>query len=406
MSEQDITIHAILKRWTNSRFAFYLITTLLVACAQQSWKQDPDVQAARRDCDGLEQEKQYACIERHAVDSLNPDVCRLVGIWIDDMCLQAVYQAADDPTICDRLYLEGVRPACRDYYQQPAGDGERQADASSTSGATVTGRVVLGYGDHGPVSDLPLWVGQGSNGEPMTRTSADGSFQLMGLPTDLVDVVDSHLAFQVPISSPGEHVDLGLLKYPLIHPHTYYYWTPTPLPDLATLLNEGESVPFSICLTDPDWERPSEQAQRERVWSKRPFSEKTNEWLETWFARPAVIYNTVDMFVQSFPDGPNLDALASDWRYLLGLWNSTDIVAHSECAYDGQTLEDLLSRKQIEIWLLGYRASEVQRSGNHFAAHVSPASGYQIIRFAGVEDTIAVHLVCDGEKLLELPQWP
>jgi hypothetical protein len=43
-------------------------------------------------------------------------------MWIDDMCLQAVYQAADDPAICDQLYLHGVRPTCRRYYQRPPVD--------------------------------------------------------------------------------------------------------------------------------------------------------------------------------------------------------------------------------------------------------------------------------------------
>jgi len=42
-----------------------------------------------------------ACIERHAVASLNPDVCRLASVWVDDACLQSIYQAADDPAICD-----------------------------------------------------------------------------------------------------------------------------------------------------------------------------------------------------------------------------------------------------------------------------------------------------------------
>ena len=57
---------------------------LLAACAPQPWKQDPDVQAAKRDCTGPAEGKHYACIERHAVDSLNPDVCRLAGMWVDD----------------------------------------------------------------------------------------------------------------------------------------------------------------------------------------------------------------------------------------------------------------------------------------------------------------------------------
>ncbi len=101
-----------MRRWIATAFLALLLTT----CASQPWRQDPDVQAAKRDCAGLPQGERYACIERHAMDSLNPDVCRLAGMGVDDMCLQAVYEAADDPTICDRLYLEGVRPTCHAYY--------------------------------------------------------------------------------------------------------------------------------------------------------------------------------------------------------------------------------------------------------------------------------------------------
>ena len=39
-----------------------------------------------------------------------------IVLMAGDMCLQAVYEAAADPAICERLYLEGVRPACRAYY--------------------------------------------------------------------------------------------------------------------------------------------------------------------------------------------------------------------------------------------------------------------------------------------------
>ncbi len=88
----------------------------LAACRPEAWKQDADVRAAKADCAGLAEPQRYTCLERHAVASLNPDVCRLVGIWVDDMCLQAVYEAANDPAICEQLYLEGVRPTCRTYY--------------------------------------------------------------------------------------------------------------------------------------------------------------------------------------------------------------------------------------------------------------------------------------------------
>lgn len=142
-------------------FVFCLVATPLAACAPQPWKQDPDVQAAKRDCTGLAEGERYDCIERHALDSLNPDVCRLAGMWVDDMCLQAVYQAADDPSICDRLYLEGVRPTCHAYYRRPAvdfatstlievgGEPERQ---------TIRYRIMVVHHGNRPVEDLTAWL--------------------------------------------------------------------------------------------------------------------------------------------------------------------------------------------------------------------------------------------------------
>jgi hypothetical protein len=107
-------------------FVMLGVVLVLAACRPEAWEQDPAVQAVKKACRRLDEEDQYTCVEHHAVESLNPDVCRLVGVWIDDtfaslsagMCLQAVYQAADDPSICDQLYLEGVRPSCRAYYAE------------------------------------------------------------------------------------------------------------------------------------------------------------------------------------------------------------------------------------------------------------------------------------------------
>ncbi len=97
-----------------------LFLGILAACTDDSsWRNDPTIVAARDACksgSGVD----YNCIEGQAVTALNPEICRLAGIGIDDMCLQAVYEAADDPSICDRIYLRGVVPNCRAYYASPS----------------------------------------------------------------------------------------------------------------------------------------------------------------------------------------------------------------------------------------------------------------------------------------------
>ena len=97
-----------------------LAALLLSACSARPPLQvdDPQVQAARRACQDTRNMERFACIEQQAVAALNPDVCRLLGIAVDDACLQAVYEAADDPAICDRLYLPGVVPVCKAYYER------------------------------------------------------------------------------------------------------------------------------------------------------------------------------------------------------------------------------------------------------------------------------------------------
>lgn len=117
------------------------ISAVLAACNSSSWRNDPAVQAAKKACQtqtGLD----YRCVEQAAVTASNPDICRLVGISIDDMCLQAVYEAANDPAICDRIYLQGVVPNCREYYAQFTLRSSRPTEtvvkATQTSFASAT----------------------------------------------------------------------------------------------------------------------------------------------------------------------------------------------------------------------------------------------------------------------------
>ena len=97
-----------------------VLAVLLTACVPLPAPGDTsDLSAARSACTGLPDPERTQCIVDRATQALNPDICSLLGIAVDDMCLQAVYEAADDPAICERLYLEGIRPTCRAYYADP-----------------------------------------------------------------------------------------------------------------------------------------------------------------------------------------------------------------------------------------------------------------------------------------------
>lgn len=118
----------------HERLALHLLVWLaglaaLTSCGPE-WENDPDVQGARIACAGLRLGEHFSCVEREAVARLSPNVCRLAGIAIDDVCLRAVYETAGDPAICDQIYLRGVAPNCQAWYAgrtpQPGVLGERR----------------------------------------------------------------------------------------------------------------------------------------------------------------------------------------------------------------------------------------------------------------------------------------
>jgi len=303
------------------------------------------------------------------------------------------------------------------------------ATSTVTSGVGVSGRVVEGYGGHRPVPGLPLRLWDREPlGEPLAVTDANGEFVLTSLPVaQKVYINSGALTFQV-IATSSPAVDLGTLKYPLMHPYNYYYWIPYPLQDSTQLILEGASLPFSVCKQDATWQRPTDEAQRARVWSHLPFNDREATWLQAWFRKPALLYDTIDIFTQSFPDGPRLDELGSEQVYLSGLWTATSgPLISSECSYTSEKLTSLLDRSQIEIWLLGYRALEIRslstedadidkecvcdpqardctmRPGYHYGVYVQPARGYQVIRFQGHRSSIAVHIMTETEEIIHLP---
>jgi hypothetical protein len=195
-------------------------------------------------------------------------------------------------------------------------------------------------------------------------------------------------------------IDLGSLKFPLSEPDPAFTQKPASV-DAALVARQGESLAFTVCQADSLWQRPSEAEQRERVWSQRPFADLSEAERGWWFEQPAVLYNSVDLFRQSFPGGPRLNEAGLDWRYLLGMWNGKYLF-DSQCSYAPEALQALLDREQVEVWLLNYRATAVKQMGEHYIVEVQPATGFQVIRFAGNEGALDVRVYANAVEVARL----
>lgn len=293
----------------------------------------------------------------------------------------------------------------------------------------ATGRLVEGYGAHRPIGQQPLRLQKEKQLEdPIATTDDQGTFVLKDLSLGQQITLNSgHLTFQVTVTSLYT-TDLGIISYPLMHPYNYYYWTPYPLRNLSQLMREGSILPFSVCKRDTTWRRPTETTQQEYVWARPPFNERGTAWLRPWFRQPALLYDTIDLFHQSFPGGPSLDDLGAGHVYLSGLWSAqSGPFTESDCDYTPEALTALLERQQIEVWLLEYRATAVHalstehaivdeesicdfqkrsctlRPGYHYAISVEPAEGYQVIRFPGEPSPISVHVMAGMDEITQLP---
>jgi hypothetical protein len=138
-----------------------LAALLLAACAARPPLQvdNPQVQAARQACQDTRDTEHDLCIEQQAIAALNPDVCRLLGIAVDDACLQSVYEAADDPAICDRLYLPGVVPACRAYYASLESAAPMQPAVTATASYEAAAGALIPYTSDEPSLALAVPAG-------------------------------------------------------------------------------------------------------------------------------------------------------------------------------------------------------------------------------------------------------
>ena len=207
-----------------------LFLGMLVACTDDSaWRNDPIVLAARDACksgSGVD----YNCIVGQAVTALNPEICRLAGIGIDDMCLQAVYEAAGEPSICDRIYLRGVVPNCRAYYASPSPSPDLSAFYGNRPPAAI---LIVGEQEQVAAVGTSTWTLE-KKGQEQTTVHGD-AFALL-TPSD-------------PLPVPASFITTLRLPIPTT-PSTLWY-TIKPVTDDISRTSRQESTSWQAAFGQP-----------------------------------------------------------------------------------------------------------------------------------------------------------
>lgn len=199
-------------------FAVLIAAALLAGCRGPAWEQVPDVQAARIACAGLRASEHFGCVEEQATSRMNPDVCHLALAGLDSLCLQAVYEASVDPSICDHIYLKETAADCREWFALPESRRRWREDrqpptAEQVAGcAAETARQEPAFRDALAAEDQSFFTLCRVLGAPDWVTGGEMTVFIY----DLSDGGEIRLGFETPdwlssaylITTDGEQIDL------------------------------------------------------------------------------------------------------------------------------------------------------------------------------------------------------
>ncbi len=145
-----------------------------------------------------------------------------------------------------------------------------------------------------------------------------------------------------------------------------------------------DSIPVTLCVDLPQWQRPSEQTQRKRLEQM----ERYDGWQEDetlvslakdWWTHEVFSFTTYGLSARTDP------------HYLSGLWTALD---HLWGCYEGEQPMQINEGEVAELWLINHRFVGLTWQDDHYVMTVEPGnSGLQLLHFPRSENYDRLPLV-------------
>ena len=104
-----------------SIFALVIAALIFIVVTYPSFRliiSDPAMRKAWQTCHSMAAENRAPCYQKLAIEQSNPDICWLIGPSIDDACMQSVFEASGDSSICSRISKPGVKALCEEHFRK------------------------------------------------------------------------------------------------------------------------------------------------------------------------------------------------------------------------------------------------------------------------------------------------
>lgn len=161
-----------------------------------------------------------------------------------------------------------------------------------------------------------------------------------------------------------------------------------------TQFEPGE-LGVEVCVSLPDWQRPSLQAQEKQLQTMSRYGEAVadetlDELTKDWWNHEVFSFTTYGLSARTDP------------LYLSGIWTAMDSIWS---CYEGDQPDRISQGEMAELWLLHHRLVDIQWQDDQYLITVEPGnSGLQLVQFRRQEQlpNLPITLVTTAGQTVEV----